>query len=162
MLELGDEGRGERDERDVRGERGERGERGDTLLELMIAIAILSVGVLGLYSTLSSSIIASEAIKGRADASQIVTQVADVVQRAPWECLDPPGEMYRTALDNLKPRPSWTIDVVSINHWGPSRSFEEGCPAVDADPVFRTLRLTILVKAPGVRGQQSMEIIKRP
>ncbi len=137
-------------------------QRGDTLLELMIAIAILSVGVLGIYSTLSSSIIASDAVKGRADASQLVTQVGDVIQRAEWECVDPPGEMFRKALDNLKPSTSWTIEVMSITHWANSRSFDEGCPAPDADPVFRTLKLTVLVKAPGVRGQQSVEIIKRP
>jgi prepilin-type N-terminal cleavage/methylation domain-containing protein len=137
-------------------------ERGDTLLELMIAIAILSVGVLGIYSTLSSSIIASDAVKGRADASQLVTQVGDVIQRAEWECVDPPGDMFSKALGNLKPTLSWTIEVMNVSHWAASRSFEAGCPAPDADPVFRTLKLTVLVKAPGVRGQQSVEITKRP
>ena len=137
-------------------------ERGDTLLELMIAIAVLSVGVLGIYSTLSSSIIASDAVKGRADASQLVTQVGDVIQRAEWECVDPPADMFRKALENLKPSRSWTIEVMAVSHWATSRSFDDGCPASDADPVFRTLKLTVLVKAPGVRGQQSVEIIKRP
>ena len=137
-------------------------EDGDTLLEILITIVILSFGVLGIYSTLTSSIVAADQLKGRADASQLATRVADVVQRADWECATPVEESYGKALDELKPTPAWTITVTSARHWSPSRSFEAGCPAPDDDPLFRSLKLTVLVKAPGGRGEQLVEVVKRP
>ena len=57
-------------------------EDGDTLLEILITIVILSFGVLGIYSTLTSSIVAADQLKGRADASQLVTRVADAIPSA--------------------------------------------------------------------------------
>lgn len=137
-------------------------EDGDTLLEILITIVILSFGVLGIYSTLTSSIVAADQLKGRADASQLATRVADVVQRADWECATPVEVSYGKALAELKPTPAWTITVTSASHWSPSRSFEAGCPAPDDDPLFRSLKLTVLVKAPGGRAEQLVEVVKRP
>ena len=137
-------------------------EDGDTLLEILITIVILSFGVLGIYSTLTSSIVAADQLAGRATASQLATRVADVIQRADWECADAPEGSYADALNALKPNPSWTIQVTQASHWGPSRAFEDGCPKSDDDALFRSLKFTVLVKAPGGRGQQFVEVIKRP
>lgn len=145
--------------------RVQRNEDGDTLLEILITIVILSFGVLGIYATLTSSIVAADQLKGRADASQLAARVADVIQRADWECGEPRDSLrspYAAALNELKPTVSWTIEVTAVRHWGPSRAFEEGCPKADDDPLFRLLKLTVLVKAPGGRGQQLIEVIKRP
>lgn len=142
--------------------RTSRSERGDTLVEILFAIVILSGGVLGIYATLGSSIVAADGVKGRATSSQIVTRVADAVQIADWECAEKPTDSYRVALQDLKPSRSWKIEVVSMSHWGRSRTFEEGCPAVDDDPLFKMLKMTIHVNAPGGRSQQSVELLKRP
>lgn len=137
-------------------------EDGDTLIEILIAIVILAFGVIGIYSTLSSSIVAGDAVKGRATASQLVTQVADAVQLADWECAEKPTDSYSAVLDQLRPTRSWTIGVTSMTHWGPSRSFEDGCPAATDDPIFKTLKMVITVTAPGQRGHQVVEVLKRP
>ncbi len=137
-------------------------ERGDTLIEILISIMILSFGVMGIYSALTGSLVAADAVKGRAGASQLVTQAADAIQLAEWECLDNPTDSYGIVLGRLKPTPSWTITVAAMTHWGRSRSFEDGCPAPADDAVFRTQKMTILVKAPGSRGQQTVELLKRP
>ncbi len=137
-------------------------ERGDTLIEILISIMILSFGVMGIYSALTGSLVAADAVKGRAGASQLVTRVANEIQLAEWECLDNPTDSYRSILQRLKPTPSWTIAVTTMTHWGRSRSFEEGCPPPEDDAVFRTQKMTLLVKAPGGRGQQTVELLKRP
>jgi Tfp pilus assembly protein PilV len=137
-------------------------ERGDTLVELLIAIVILSMGVLGIFATLSGAIVASDSINGRANASQMLTRAADAIQRAPWECRAAPGEAYRGVLDALKPTERWTITVESIAHWAPSRTFETGCPSDDAPIAFQTLRLGVLIEVPGGRASQRVELVKRP
>ena len=88
--------------------------------------------------------------------------MANEIQLAEWECLDNPTDSYRSILQRLKPTPSWTIAVTTMTHWGRSRSFEEGCPPPEDDAVFRTQKMTLLVKAPGGRGQQTVELLKRP
>jgi prepilin-type N-terminal cleavage/methylation domain-containing protein len=137
-------------------------ERGDTLVEILIAIVILSVGVIGVYSTLLTSIVAVDGATGRSDVVQLVTWVTDAIERAPWECRADVEKNYEELLDPLKPRPSWTISVTSVQHWSDERAFVDGCPADDADATFRTLKLTVLVAAPGTRAQRSIEIVKRP
>ena len=137
-------------------------ERGDTLIEILLSIMILSFGVMGIYSALTGSLVAADAVKGRAGASQLVTQVANAIQLAEWECLDSPTDSYGAVLERLKPTPSWTISVTAMTHWGRSRSFENGCPKPADDAVFRTQKMTVLVKAPGARGRQTVELLKRP
>ncbi len=137
-------------------------ERGDTLIEILISLMILSFGVMGIYSALTGSLVAADAVKGRAGASQLVTQVANEIQLAAWECLDNPTDSYATILERLKPTRGWTIAVTTMTHWGRSRSFENGCPAPQDDAVFRTQKMTLLVKSPGGRGQQTVELVKRP
>ena len=137
-------------------------EDGDTLIEILISIMILSFGVIGIYSALTGSIMAADRVRGRATAAQVVTQVANEVQLVAWECAETPLESYRSALERLKPTPGWTIVVTSISHWGPSRSFEDGCPSPDSDAVFRLQRVAVMVSAPGSRVQQTVELLKRP
>ena len=38
-------------------------ERGDTLIEILISIMILSFGVMGIYSALTGSLVAADAVK---------------------------------------------------------------------------------------------------
>ena len=137
-------------------------ERGDTLIEILISIMILSFGVMGIYSALSGSLVAADAVRGRAGASQLVTQVANEIQLAEWECLANPTDSYSATLDRLKPTRGWTIAVTTMAHWGRSRSFEDGCPAPTDDAVFRTQKMTLVVKSPGSRSQQTVELLKRP
>ena len=136
-------------------------EDGDTLVEILITIMILSFGVTGIYAALTSSIVAGDRVKSRADIAQLVTRVSDAVQRSPWDCGDPISESFSGVLRPLKPSSSWDISVVAISHWARSRTFEDGCPT-ESDDLFRTLKVTVAITAPGARGTQSVELIKRP
>ena len=141
-----------------------RVERGETLVEVLMAVVILSVGVIGIVNALTSSLTAADHVRGRADASQVVTLVADAIQRAPGDCnIATPTDSYKTStLDALRPTVDWTIVVTGMTHWGQSRNFEVGCPATGAINLFRTEQMTILVQAPGVRGRQVVALVKRP
>jgi type II secretory pathway pseudopilin PulG len=137
-------------------------ENGDTLIEILISIMVLSFGVIGVYSALTGSITAADRVKSRASATQLVTQIANEVQLTDWECAENPFESYRRVLDGLKPSSSWTIALRSIRHWGPSRSFEDGCPTPEQGDVFRLQQLNIVVESPGGRTTQNLQLLKRP
>lgn len=150
-----------------------RTESGETLLEVLIAIVILSIGVVGIGGSIANEVSAANRLHGRADVSQVVTQVADRIQRAAWEC-DPNAAvstLYQGVLSPLLPNSSWAISVTAMSHWGKSRDFEPNCPPLVEDPgppvvltsdVFKTLKMKISVTAPGNRGIQRIELVKRP
>lgn len=146
----------------VRVRRDRRAEAGDTLIELLIAIAVLSFGVMGVYSMLTSTVTASHRIKGRSEVSQVLTKVSDAIARAEWQCASPARDTYRDVLAGVRPSASWTVAVESVSHWGRSRAFEDGCPADDDPAVFKTLKLRVVVQAPADRGRQTLEYVKRP
>lgn len=145
-------------------------ESGETLLEILITIVILAVGVLGVASMIGNSVAAADRLRGKAEIGQVVTRVADAVQRKAWECdiATPTNTFKASTLDALRPNASWTIAVTGLSHWGATRAFEAGCPALlDADglptsDVFKTLNMTIVVTAPGTRGMQKFGLVKRP
>jgi type II secretory pathway pseudopilin PulG len=148
-------------------------ERGETLIEVLIAFVILSIGVIGISSSITNSLAAAGRVHGRAEVSQLVTHAADEIQRTAWQC-DPAAavsSLYQSVLSPLLPSPSWTIEVTAISHWGKSRDFEAGCPPLVEDPgppivymsdVFKTLKMNIVITAPSNRGAQSIELVKRP
>ncbi len=137
-------------------------ESGDTLIEILISIMILSFGVIGVYSALTGSITAADRVRSRASATQLVTQITNELQLADWECSEQPLDSYRAVLDKLKPTPKWTVALASVRHWGPSRTFEDGCPTPDQGEVFRMQQLTVTVESPGGRTQQNVQLLKRP
>jgi type II secretory pathway pseudopilin PulG len=147
-----------------------RQEAGETLLEILITIVILAIGVLGVSSMITNSVSAADRLRGRAEIGQVVTRVADAVQRAGWECniATPTNTFKVSTLDALRPNANWTIAVTNLSHWGPTRAFEAGCPTLlDADglptsDVFKTLNMTIVVTGPGTRGTQKFGLVKRP
>jgi prepilin-type N-terminal cleavage/methylation domain-containing protein len=144
-------------------------EAGLSLIEILVTIVILGVGVVGIVSMLANSLSATSSIRQRADVLQVVTRVNDAIQRATWECnVASPLTSYASTLSSASVRPSaeWTIEMLSMDHWGPiQRTFGgpsgTGCPAATDDAVFKTLRMTIRVTAPGRRGVQSTTVVKR-
>ena len=157
-----------------------RREQGETLIEVLVATVILSIGVIGIAGSIANGVSAANRMRGRADISQVITQVADVIQRASWECdpLAAVATLYQgasaplpaTLLRSLLPSTSWTIVVTEVSHWGKSREFEPNCPpefeelgppAVPTNEVFKTLKLKIAVTAPGNRGTRTVELVKR-
>ena len=139
-------------------------EAGLSLIEVLIALVVLGIGVVGIVAMLANSLSAASSIKQRADVAQVVTRVADAIQRAAWECdTAVPTNSYATStLNALKPDASWTISVTSMTHWGPSRTFETGCPATGSDPIFKMLDMNVVVQGPSAVGLRTIELMKRP
>lgn len=70
-----------------------RDDSGFTLLEMLVALAILAVGILGVLRAFSSSITASKAAESYSVAAMLAQQVAGEMERRP--SLEP-GEMSGT------------------------------------------------------------------
>jgi hypothetical protein len=143
-------------------------ETGLSLIEILITVVILGAGVIGVVSALASTLRSTAAIRERGDVLQVATRVNDAIQRAPWECnTATPTASFGSTLNALKPTPGWTIAVVAIDHWGPvERRFAgpggTGCPAATDNPVFKTLRVTVRVKGPGLVREELTTMVKRP
>jgi type IV pilus assembly protein PilV len=66
--------------RDVRRTGGPRAQRGFTLLEVMIAVVILSVGLLGMALLQSTSLRAAQTTNERSQATMLVYEMMDMVR----------------------------------------------------------------------------------
>ena len=151
-------------------------EIGETLIEILIAIVILSIGVYGLVSALVSTTSAANRLKGRAQVSVVVTHIADAIQRTTWKCnTASPAMGYQPDINllfldpNLNLNSSWSINVLSVKYWGQGGKIDFGplvgsaCPAIAvAVPQTETLLLNVKVTAPGNRGSQTFDLVKRP
>ncbi len=152
-------------------------ERGETLIEILMSVVILSIGVYGLVSALVSTTAAASRLKGRAQVSVVVTHLADAIQRTTWKCnTASPAMGYQPDIDLLFLDPnltflnsSWSISVLSVKYWGQGNKIDFGplvgsaCPTIAvAVPQTETLLLNVKVTAPGNRGSQTFDLVKRP
>lgn len=134
-------------------------EAGLSLIELMISLVIIGIGVVGIVGVIGSAHSGTLRARHAADIGQLTTRIADAVQNAGWECS---GTPYSLLLDAEEPPGGWAIETVDVKHWGQSRTFEAGCPAVGAHPVFRTLMLTVRITSPQSIAVRQFTMVKRP
>jgi type II secretory pathway pseudopilin PulG len=149
-----------------------RSEGGATLVEVLVAIVILSVGIVGIVGVLVNTSASGNRIAGRSQVSQVVTQVADAIQRTTWKCAPLAATSSYSAdllpIQNaLLPVGSWAITVESVKWWGHNKSQAFGpsvgsqCPPA-ATPPTQALLLSVKIVAPGNRGSRTFDLVKRP
>jgi type II secretory pathway pseudopilin PulG len=151
-----------------------RPESGETLMEILVSVVILSIGIYGLVSALVSTTAAANRLKGRSQVSVAVTHLADAIQRTSWKCNTASPEMgYLPDITplfsdpNLNLNSAWTISVLSVKYWGHGNTLAFGptvgsaCPPIVSPPT-ETLLLNVRVTAPGNRGSQTFDVVKRP
>lgn len=88
--------------------------RGLTLLEVVVAMALLGIGITGILGAMTSCLRSSDASLGYSRGVLLAQQVAAELERN--ETLDP-GELSGT-FDELTPGYTWTATIASANDQG--------------------------------------------
>jgi len=135
------------------GGRGRRGEQaGFTLVEVLIALALAGVVVLGLASGLFTLIRTSNDTLQRQQIQVALGNFGESLKAAPYRaCDDPAGNAtaaaYQSAYDawgvRWVPRPGMGASIVKVEYWDPeARVFEPACDGPDAGAQRLTLHVT--------------------
>jgi type II secretory pathway pseudopilin PulG len=110
------------------GERGEDSDRGETLLELIIAIAILGVCVVAIGSGIAMSITISALHRNQASAQDALHNYAETLQNSYVPCTTSTAPNYAQNLKQLAPS-SWPGPTVVVEYWIPTTAtFSPTCP----------------------------------
>jgi prepilin-type N-terminal cleavage/methylation domain-containing protein len=111
--------------------------RGLTLVELMVATSILSIGMVLIVRALLAASVALDSVENRIEAFQFLeTQMADLQQRAHEEGgLQPGNHTGTTALNNRLA--TWVLEIVPIELEAPSAEADASSekPPAEKPPV---------------------------
>lgn len=131
---------------------GPHGQGGFTLVEMLLAVAILGVGVLTLVGGMMTSIHVSDLERRQADGQTALRAYAEAVSNDTYtDC----ATSYPAA--GFTSPPGFTV-TQTVTYWVPAgSSFSSTCPAPDAG--LQRIRLT--VTATDGRAVESLRIAKR-
>jgi type II secretory pathway pseudopilin PulG len=106
-------------------------DRGETLLELIIAIAILGVCVVAIGSGIAMSITISALHRNQATAQDSLHNFAETLQNSYIACTatTAPNYVQQLTLNQLVP-PGWPAPTATVRYWLPATAtFSPTCPA---------------------------------
>ena len=128
-------------------------ERGESLVELLVTIAIIGIAVIALVAGLATAIVASGAHRQQADAGAIARNVAEEIKDVDQPFVDAGGD-YGSAWSDVDPK--GTSIAVSTQCWnGDTPATFAGCPAGDRG----LQQITVSVSDDG--ASESVTILKR-
>lgn len=140
-------------------------EEGYTLIEMLIAVMILGLSVVGIISGLSALVFASDVHRRQADAATVLVSAGEAIKdpvRNPYiDCAgsttyDPAREVSLPAST-----PAWSstaITILKVEYLDGGASFTSVCN--DAAGVHAQL-VTIQVKDPTSRATLTLDVVKR-
>ena len=131
---------------------GRRGEQGTTMVELLVAVAILGVAFVSILGGMATSITASDIHRKQADGLALVTRNAEAVKAAPYVACAGPAA-YEAALSVAS---GYSVSVTAV-------AFLDGAGFVTTcttDPGIQ--RVSLEAKATsGTEGVETVDVIKR-
>ena len=144
----------------------EEHERGETLIEILVTVAILAVGVIGIMPALANSLSITDRFRKQAKVDQAVTELTEAVQNAPYAC-DSSGAGYGGVISGVATATGQTIALTQFDYWRggitpPDFATPGGgwvCPTIAID---KTQRLKFRVSSPDSRGSRFIQVVKRP
>src|SRR4051812_50183943 len=93
------------------------GERGDTLLELIIAIAILGVCVVAIGAGITLSVKTSSIHKDQATAQAFLHNYAETIQSSYTACTGGSAPNYVSIGPLARPDASWSNPTATVKFW---------------------------------------------
>ncbi|MEW6154328.1 MAG: type II secretion system protein [Actinomycetota bacterium] len=135
-------------------------EAGTTLVEVVVAVAILGIAITTIVGGMGTSIIASDHHLKQSQAHTVLVSAVGAVKDAtanPYQsCAD--ASTYDPAAGVALPG-GWTaaaVAVTGVDHWDGS-AFSPSCPAPDG----RLQLVTVTVTTPDSRATESVSFVKR-
>jgi len=137
-----------------------RGEQGDTLVEVLITIAILGIAFAGILAGLATAIRMSSIHRGQANADVVLVSSADAVKSQAYvACPSVTTSSYSPTSGVTLPS-GWSasnITITSVQKWN-GTSFQASCPATDQGLELVTIKAT----SPDNGGSsEQVDVIKR-
>jgi prepilin-type N-terminal cleavage/methylation domain-containing protein len=144
-----------------------KGDGGFTLVELLVAIAILGVCFVSLLGALGMSIIGSDIHKQQSQVESVIDSAAEKVKDpsvAHVACATASQGTYVAAAQGAAAsQPGWaasTVQIIDVQYWD-GTGFGTTCYD---DAVHKNLNLqliTLKVTNPGTRADQTISVVKR-
>jgi len=145
-------------------------ERGETLIELIIAIAIMGIAFIGIIGAMSSGVVASATHRSQADARAVLIASVEKLKSSDTvyvNCATPATASYVSAARSVavptEPA-TWTpaaIQITSITYWdGTTNTFGSSCQDVSA-PLNRLQLIRMAVTSPENNTTESASFVKR-
>jgi prepilin-type N-terminal cleavage/methylation domain-containing protein len=150
--------------------RGSRsGEAGVSLIEILVAITILSIAAAAILGAVSTIAITSRGHNDQARAESVVTTAAERVRDplvAHMPCATPSTPTYLAAARSAPVPSGWdansAITIISVDYWN-GDTFGGPCLDDDAHDHLLTLQLvTVQVTSPDGRAVESVSVVKAP
>lgn len=144
----------------MRRRRRVRGEQGETLLELIVAIAILGVCVVAIGSGIAMSVKISAIHRNQATASAFLHNYAEAVQGSYTPCSGAIPPNYVAVGSLAPPTNGFNAPTATVTFWDPTAvSFNTGsCPG--ADPGLQQVTLN-LASSDGLVTESLVVVVRK-
>jgi type II secretory pathway pseudopilin PulG len=136
-----------------------RSERGDTLVEVLMTMAIMAIAFVGILSGLATAIRLGGIHRGQANADVVLTSAAESVKNQTYvPCPAVLLTSYNPTLGVTLPS-GWSssnVTVTAVQKWN-GTTFQASCPATDQGLEL----ITVTATTPDGKSTESIDVIKR-
>lgn len=148
----------------ARSRRDQRGDAGFTLIEMLIAVALMTVIIVPVFSAVRASIAASSRARSAAQVETLIVNIADHVNRAETMC------GYSEIVRNVLRIQDWDPGLVTVEeeHFVPNVTtlqpgdgdWEDGPCLIATDTQLLVQRVTIGLSSPDGRANREIQVVK--
>jgi hypothetical protein len=134
-------------------------ERGDTLVEILIAVAILGIAFAGILAGLATAISLSGRQRGQASADIVLVSSADSVKNQAYVSCPTVSASSYSATSGVTLPAGWAasnLTITAFKSWN-GTTWSATCPATDKNVQL----VTITASAPDGKSSESVDVVKR-
>jgi type II secretory pathway pseudopilin PulG len=142
----------------IRNVRRVRSERGDTLVEVLIAIAVVGISSTALLAGLATAINLSGTHRGQANADVVLVSAADSVKNQTYVACPSVSTASYNPTQGVSLPAGWSnsnLTISTVKGWNGSAFV--ACPATDG----KLQLVTITATTPDGRSTESVDVVKR-
>lgn len=138
------------------------GEAGVGLVEVLVAMIILSTAIVALIGGIGTSIIATDAQRKGVTADGVLRSWVEELQRAPYvACAGPSAAGYQPAAVGVAVPANFTARITAIDFWDGSQTAGYVPPPCPPTADNGLQRITMSVRSTDGRAAARIQILKR-